>query len=68
MTEHPFKEFHDDAEIGNLIWRIKRRSSSLFDSQDGAQIIEMEGKIAADRTKLRTLLDEYPKPNPQPQQ
>ena len=68
MRDHPFKEFHDDAEIGNLIWRIKRRSSSMFCSQDGEQIMEMEEKIAADRTKLKALIGAYEQPNPQPQQ
>jgi hypothetical protein len=57
--EHPFKEFHEDAAIGNLMWRISRRGDAVFDSQDGAQINDLERKIANDRAELAALLAKY---------
>jgi len=61
---HPFKEFHEDAKIGNLIWRIKRRDALLADSQDGSQIHELERKLASDRKELAKLKTAYEKPTP----
>jgi hypothetical protein len=60
MTDdHPFKEYHENAAIGNLMWRIDRRSDAAFDSQDGTQINELEQKISNDREELAHLLSEY---------
>ena len=57
--EHPFKEYHEDAGIGCLMWRIDRRSGLLFDSQDGEQIHDLERKLTDDRAELATLKADY---------
>lgn len=59
MTEHPFKEYHADATIGNLMWRIDHRTDAAFFSQDGTQILELERLIAEDRAELAVLLADY---------
>ena len=59
MSDHPFKEYHDDAKIGNLLWRIDRRSEMLSESQDGAQIDELMRKLKNDRAELTTLKADY---------
>ena len=59
MNGHPFKEFHEDAAIGNLIWRIGRRCALLNDSQEAAQIYDLERKIANDRAELVKLKAAY---------
>jgi hypothetical protein len=57
--EHPFKEYHEDAAIGNLMWRIDRRSDAASDSQDGLQINDIEQKISNDQAELAALLAAY---------
>lgn len=61
MTDHPFKEYHDDCEIGNLMWRLDRRGDQLSFSQDGSEIHELERAQIADRKKLHELKDAYDK-------
>ena len=56
---HPFKEFHEDAAIGNLIWRLKRRGELLADSQDGTQIHDLERSQDRDRKELKELKDAF---------
>jgi len=60
--EHPFKEYHEDAAIGNLMWRIDRRGDAVADSQDGSQIVDLERKLSADQIELAALIADY-KPN-----
>ena len=57
--EHPFKEFHDDAKIGNLMWRISRRRGMSAESQNGSHINELGQKILSDKEELATLLAAY---------
>ena len=57
--DHPFKEFHADAEIGCLMWRISCRSAAASDLQDGSLIIDVEKRIEADREELREKLQAY---------
>jgi hypothetical protein len=54
--EHPFKEYHEDAAIGNLMWRIDIQSGAAFDSQDGSHIRDLEQQISDDQAKLSDLL------------
>jgi hypothetical protein len=63
-SEHPFKEFHEDSAIGNLMWRISRRGDEAFDSQDGTQINELERGISNDQAELATLLAAYTETKP----
>jgi len=56
---HPFKEFHEDAEIGNLMWRIRRRNERLADSQDGVESLEIERQLASDKKELVKLQIAY---------
>jgi hypothetical protein len=64
VYEHPFKEFHDNVAIGNLMWRISRRGDAVFDSQDGTQINELERGISSDQAELATLLAAYEETKP----
>jgi hypothetical protein len=57
--DHPFEEYHEDASIGNLMWRIDRRRELLADSQDGWQIDELERKLKSDRKELAELKAAY---------
>lgn len=57
--EHPFKEFHEDATIGNLMWRIDRRTEAIFFSQDGVEIAAMRENLDADRVELAALQTAY---------
>lgn len=59
MGNHPFKDFHEDCKIGNLMWRISRRRDMDRDSQDGVRINDLQRKIANDQYELDILLAAY---------
>lgn len=57
--DHLFTEFHEDEEIGRLLWRISRRAAAIYGSQDGLHIMDMERKQVKDREELDWLLEKY---------
>ena len=59
MTRHPFEEFHADADIGCLMWRMLRRGDAMSDSQCGSEIFPMQQAQKEDSAKLSSLIAEY---------
>lgn len=62
---HPFTEYHEDSEIGAVLWRLEYRRQARRDSQDGEVIAVLSRSIERDLARLKALKEEYkPKETP----